>query len=139
MTGGLIQLVAYGVEDLFLTQDPQITYFKVIYRRHTNFSTEEIPQLFSHDPNFGEKVTCILTKTGDLIRKIYLVLTLPKVSKFVDNNNNIDNITKFAWVRRVGFAIIKNIEVQIGEQLIDRQYGEWMNIWTELTNARDRG
>lgn len=139
MTGGLIQLVAYGEEDLFLTHNPQITYFKIIYRRHTNFSTEMIPQFFSHNPNFGQKVTCILSKSGDLIRKIYLVATLPRVPVFLDDNNNLDTITKFAWVRRIGYALIKTIEVQIGEQLIDKQYGEWMHIWAELTNGRDRG
>lgn len=139
MGGGLIQLVAFGVEDLFLTQDPQITYFKIVYRRHTNFSREEIPQFFTHNPNFGEKVSCILSRSADLIRKVYLVTSLPKIPIFVDDDANIDNLTKIAWVRRVGYALIKNIEVQIGEQLIDRQYGEWMHIWAELTDARDRG
>jgi len=139
MAGGLIQLVAYGVEDLFLTQDPQITYFKIVYRRHTNFSREEIPQFFTHNPSFGEKVSVILSRSADLIRKLYLVTTLPKIPIFVDDDANIDEITKIAWVRRVGYALIKNIEIQIGEQLIDRQYGEWMHIWAELTNSRDRG
>lgn len=139
MTGGLIQLVAYGVEDLFLTQDPQITFFKIIYRRHTNFSTETVPQFFAHTPDFGQKVTCLMSKAGDLARKIYFVVVLPRVPSFVDNDNNIDEITKFAWVRRLGYALIRNVEIQLGEQLIDRQYGEWMHIWAELTNSRDRG
>ena len=82
MTGGIIQLVAYGAQDIFLTKDPQITYFKMVYRRHTNFSTETIPQKFRTKPNFGEKVSSILPRAGDLIRNIYIVFDLPKISKF---------------------------------------------------------
>ena len=67
MTGGLIQLVAYGPQDIFLISDPQITFFKIVYRRHTNFSTEVIPQFFTHAPDFGKRVTCILSRNGDLI------------------------------------------------------------------------
>ena len=70
MAGGLIQLVAYGAQDIFLTHDPQITFFKMVYRRHTNFSTETIPQSFIHTPNFNKRVTCILSRNGDLIRNI---------------------------------------------------------------------
>lgn len=132
MTGGLIQLVAYGIEDLFLTGDPQITFFKIVYRRHTNFSTEPIPQFFSHDPDFGKRVSCIISRNGDLIRKMHLVITLPSIPKFKDNNNNIDKITKFAWVKRIGYALIRNIEIEIGNELIDKQYGDWLNIWHEL-------
>lgn len=138
MTGGLIQLAAIGAEDLFLTQDPQITFFKVVYRRHTNFSTEIIPQDFAHTPNFGTRVTCILSRNGDLIRKMYLVIELPSVPYFLNGNNQIDNIAKFAWVKRIGYGIINNIEVEIGNESIDKQYGDWLNIWHELTITRNK-
>ena len=69
MTGGLIQLVAYGAQDIFLTKDPQITFFKIVYRRHTNFSVEVIPQYFKTTPDFGKKTTCELSRSGDLIGK----------------------------------------------------------------------
>lgn len=138
MTGGLIQLVAYGDQDLFLSSDPQITFFKIVYRRHTNFSTEIIKQPFVGNPEFGRRITCILSRNGDLIRKLYLVAVLPMIPQFVDENGNIDVITKFAWVRRVGFALIKNIEIELGGELIDRQYGDWLNIWYELTVTRQK-
>lgn len=133
MSGGLIQLVAYGVSDIFLTRNPQITFFKVVYRRHTNFSTEVIPQPFVDKADFGKRVSCILSRSGDLISRIHMVAVLPKIPKFKDENNEIDLITKFAWVRRIGYALIKNIEIEIGSELIDRQYGDWLNIWHELT------
>lgn len=133
MTGGLIQLVAYGIQDIFLTKDPQITFFKVVYRRHTNFSTEVIPQFFTHKPNFGQRVTCILNRNGDLIRKMHLVVDLPTIPPFKDETNELDEITKFAWVRRIGYAFINHVEIEIGSELIDKQYGDWLNIWNELT------
>jgi hypothetical protein len=133
MTGGLIQLVTRGSQDLFITNDPQITFFKVVYRRHTNFSIEPIPQFFTHTPDFGRRVTAILSRSGDLIRKIHLVAVLPKIPQFRNANNEIDEISKFSWVRRVGYALIKTVEVEIGDAIIDRQYGDWLNIWNELT------
>ncbi|AYV84664.1 MAG: NCLDV major capsid protein [Hyperionvirus sp.] len=124
MGGGLIQLVAYGIQDLFLTRDPQITFFKIVYRRHSNFSIEPIPQQFTQPLDFNKKSTCILSRQGDLIGQTYLVLTLPCV--------NLEPLYLFAWVRKIGFALIKTIDLIINEQLIDRHYGEWLNIWYEL-------
>lgn len=137
MAGGLIQLVAYGAQDIFLTHDPQITFFKMVYRRHTNFSTETIPQSFIHTPNFNKRVTCILSRNGDLIRNIHLSIILPIIPQFKDIYGNIDQVTKIAWVRRIGYAIINTVEIEIAGELIDRQYGDWMNIWHELT-VRDQ-
>jgi hypothetical protein len=128
MTGAIIQLVAYGFEDMFLTRNPQITYFKVVYRRHTNFSSEQIPIIFSNQQvNFGKKITTTIKKNGDLIGDIVVVITLPAVNKF------LDHITNFAWVRRVGFAMIKTIEIEINGRVIDRHYGEWLSLWSELS------
>ena len=133
MTGGIIQLVAYGIQDIFLTSDPQITFFKVVYRRHTNFSTEVIPRTFISNPDFGNTSACILSRDGDLIRKVTLVLQLPKIGPFLDGTQELDPITKFAWARKIGFAIINTIQIEIGDELIDEQYGDWLNIWYELT------
>lgn len=132
MTGGILQLVAEGINNIFLTKNPQITFFKIVYRRHTNFSMECIPQYFTHNPDFGKKVTSIISKAGDLIQNIILVLKLPFIPKFTNSNGDIDDITKFAWVKKIGFAIIKSIEIEIGGQIIDKHYGEWMNIVYEL-------
>lgn len=166
MTGGIVQLVAYGKEDLFLTRDPQITFFKVIYRRHTNFAREEIEQQFTNEPDFGKRNTCIISLEGDLIDGMALKITLPAIqsissSNVVMNSNSTtytasgissngadsnvssrDNIaTQIAWVRRIGYAMIKYIEVEINGEVIDRHYGEWLHIWSMLTtnNINDDG
>jgi hypothetical protein len=127
MGGGLIQLVAYGIDDIYLTGDPQITFFKVVYRRHTNFTIEQIPQQFINTPNFGKISTCIISRNADLIGGINLVITLPKVR--IDSNSQ----TLFAWVKRVGFSLIKSIEIEINGRIVDTHYGEWLSIWSELT------
>jgi hypothetical protein len=104
MGAGEIRLVAHGVQDMFLTDDPQITYFKIIYRRHTNFSVEQMPQYFIHKPDFGKRATCIVSRNGDLLGKGYLVIDTPKIKKFMIDGIE-DPITKFAWVRRLGYAM----------------------------------
>jgi hypothetical protein len=138
MGAGEIRLVAHGIQDMFLTEDPQITYFKIIYRRHTNFSVEQMPQYFIHKPDFGKRATCIVSRNGDLLGKGYLVIDTPKIKKFMIDGIE-DPITKFAWVRRLGYAMIKFIEIEIGGQLIDKNFGEWMSIWNDLTHRKLEG
>ena len=75
-----MQLVAYGAQDVYLTGNPQITFFKVVYRRHTNFAMESIENPFNGAPNFGKKVTCTIQRNGDLIHRMYLQATLPQVA-----------------------------------------------------------
>lgn len=133
MTGAIIQLVAKGLQDIFITKDPQITYFKIVYRRHTNFSMEAIPQYFKHTPNFGNKYTCDISPNGDLMGKTHLVVVLPKIKQQIDaESGTYDKYLKFAWVKKIGYALIKNIELEIGGQLISRHYGDWLNIMDEL-------
>jgi hypothetical protein len=76
MGGGLLQLVAYGAQDVYLTGNPQITFFKVVYRRHTNFSIESIQQTFNGNATLGQRVTCQISRNGDLVHKLYLQATL---------------------------------------------------------------
>ena len=93
MTGGLIQIVAYGTEDLFLTAKPQITFFKVVYRRYTNFSIESIEEHFNGRVDFGETVSCQISKNGDLLHKMYLKVDIPKVTLFKEKNiDKLDNM-----------------------------------------------
>lgn len=127
MTGALLQLVAYGKDDIYLTQDPQITFFRVVYRRYTNFTEEPIQQPFINTVDFGKKATAIISKNADLIGKIYVVVSLPKIRSTGDTK------AQFAWVKRLGFSLIKSVEIEINGRIIDRQYGEWLNIWAELT------
>lgn len=122
-----MQLVAYGRENIYLTYEPQITFFRVVYKRHTNFTKEQIPQPFLNTPNFGKRGTCVISKNADLAGKMYVVVTLPKI------RTNNDQKTKFAWVKRIGFALIKTVEIEINGRIIDRHFGEWLNLWAELT------
>ena len=123
MGGGLMQLVAYGAQDIYLTGNPQITFFKVVYRRHTNFAVESIEQTFNGSADFNKRVTATISRNGDLIQQMYLEVTLPITTGVVDGE----------WTYGVGNALVSQAEIEIGGQLIDRQYGDWMNIWTELT------
>jgi hypothetical protein len=127
MTGALLQLVAYGKDDIYLTYEPQITFFRVVYRRHTNFTIEPIKQLFDNIPDFGKVTSAVISKSADLVGQIYIVVNLPKIKQTTDTN------TVFAWVKRIGFALIKNVQVEINGRIIDSQFGEWLNIWAELT------
>lgn len=79
MTGGLIQLAIHGTQDIFLTGAPNVTFFKIVYRRHTNFSIESIPQHFVGSLNFGQETMSVIEKIGDLMSRIYLEITIPKV------------------------------------------------------------
>ena len=126
-SGGLMQLVAYGAQDVYLTANPQVTFFKQLYRRHSNFAMESIEQTFNGVANFGKRVTCTIARNGDLISKIYLQATLPCV-----DGSDLSNNT-FSWVDKVGAALIRSVEVEIGGQSIDKHYGDWLNIWSELT------
>ena len=128
MGGGLMQLVAYGAQDIYLTGNPQITFFKVVYRRHTNFSMESIEQTFNGSADFGKKVTCTISRNGDLIHRVYLQVSLPRVSCSGENS-------KFRWLNWIGHVLIKNVEVEIGGQRIDKHYGDWLHIWNELTQT----
>ena len=76
MGGGLMQLVAYGAQDIYLTGNPQITFFKVVYRRHTNFSMESISQTLSGAGTAnGNTSTCTISRNGDLVHKVYVTAT----------------------------------------------------------------
>merc|ERR1711871_552233 len=127
MGGGLMQLVAYGAQDVYLTGQPQITFFKVVYRRHTNFSVEPIQQTFQGAAEFGRTITCNVNRNGDLISHMYLVAIIAKGER-KDSNNR-----KYGWVNKLGYAMIENVKVEVGGSKIDEQYGDWLNVWAELT------
>ena len=127
--GGLMQLVAYGAQDVYLTGNPQITFFKVVYRRHTNFAMESIENPFNGSPGFGRKVTCTIQRNGDLIYRMYLQATLPSVSLGLTDGSG----AQFRWLNWVGHNLISSVEIEIGGQRIDKHYGIWLQIWNELT------
>ena len=121
MGGGLMQLVAYGAQDIYLTGIPQITFFKVVYRRHTNFAMESVQQTLSGTAGFGNKVTATVSRNGDLVGRMYVECdpsTVIKGTQFAPNPLH---------------QLLKEMTVEIGGQQIDKQYGHWLNVWTELT------
>ena len=136
MGGGLMQLVAYGAQDVYLTGNPQITFWKVSYRRHTNFAMESIEQTFNGQADFGRRVTCTISRNGDLCYRTYLQVTLPEINQHMKNGSAdaAANAGVYArWLDFPGEQLISQVEVEIGGQRIDRQYGDWMHIWNQLT------
>ena len=127
MGGGLLQLVVKGTQDIYLTGNPQITFFKMIHKQHTNFSMESIEQHFNGTVDFGRKLNCIISKNGDLIHKMYLSVQIPKIDCETSSAN------KFRWLNWLGHNIINKVYIEIGGQIIDEHYGEWLHIWNELS------
>jgi len=165
-----MQLVAYGAQDVYLTGNPQITFWKVTYRRHTNFSLESIEQTFNGQADFGRRVTCTISRNGDLAYRTYLQVTLPEINQDMHNprafppvagqaqqqqNPNptyprqnpdptslipyhINDAVYARWLDCPGEQLISQVEVEIGGQRIDRQYGDWMHIWQQLTLSAEQ-
>tara|TARA_Y100000385_G_scaffold206094_1_gene213572 strand:- start:994 stop:2274 length:1281 start_codon:yes stop_codon:yes gene_type:complete len=135
--GTIMQLVSYGSQDIYITGNPQITNFKFVYNRHTNFIIQNIEELFLNDikliPGNSNstinsntyKITSIIPKKPDLLYKVYLNLEIehPK-------SNSINTVP---LVQRPGHAIIHCIELEIGGQIVDKLYGQWLDIWTQLS------
>ena len=132
MGGGLLQLVAYGAQDVYLTGNPQITFFKVVYRRHTNFSLESIQQSINGNFDWGNRVSCQISRNGDLVHKMYVEVELEKL---YDGNSIVNILTQDLdrYVNFIGHRLLKSVEVEIGGQKIDKQYSHWMYIWNELS------
>ena len=122
MGGGLMQLVAYGAQDIYLTGNPQITFFKVVYRRHTNFSMEAIEQTWNGTVAASGRVTATISRNGDLVHKCYLASTLNAQNALNGPAQDLSTIT-----------------CEIGGQQIDKHYGEWLEIWSELSEPNPGG
>ena len=120
-----MQLVAYGAQDIYLTGNPQITFFKVVYRRHTNFSMEAIEQTLSGTTSLGNTVTSTISRNGDLVHKMYVETTIDTAATTICSN--------------YGSALLKEVELEIGGQRIDKHYGHWMEVWYELTEENPYG
>ena len=144
--GGLLQLVALGKQDVFLTGNPQMTWFKMVYRRYTNFAIESQPMYMDGTPDFGKRITCLVPRRGDLLSQVILEVSLPALTAPVtDSSGNYSYDTSgnqtmmsVAYVNSIGHALIQEITIEIGEQEIDRQNGEWMEIWSNYTTTTDK-
>lgn len=132
--GGLLQLIARGKQDVFLTGNPQVTWFKMVYRRYTNFSIESSIIQFDNQPDFGRKITTVLPRKGDLLSTLWIEIELPAIK---------DSVTGLpvSYVNSIAHALIQEISIEIGEQEIDKQTGEWMELWSNyvVTNDKSQG
>ena len=121
-----MQLVAIGAQDVHLTGNPQISYFKFMYHRYTNFAIESIEQSFNGNLDFGTITTANISRKGDLVKNMYLEIELPELN---------DTPTEWrGYMNSVGYGIINYIELDIGGTIIDKQYSQWMDIYNELTD-----
>jgi hypothetical protein len=130
MGGALVQLAAYGSQDVYLTTNPQITFFKSVYQRCTNFAMESINQLIDGNINFGGNVTIVVARNGDLLGNIVVQVALPDPSGYIVNPSQYDSV---GYIQSVGNYLIKYVSIEIGAQQIDEQYGQWMDIWSQLS------
>ena len=122
--GTLIELIARGQQDTYIIGNPNFSYFKSVYRRHTNFSIEPIRQIFTESPEFGKRVTCIIDKKADLLNDIILEIELPAISP---------TIQFLSWVNGIGNFMLDWVEVQFGGEPIDRIQADILDAWMELT------
>jgi len=128
MGGGLLQLVSYGAQDIYISGNPQITFWKVLYKRHTNFAMESIEVTFNGQADFNKRVTAVINRNADLMYRTYVQVVLPAV-----DFATVTQLNRFRWLSYIGHRLIKTVELEIGGQRIDRQYGDWMQIWTQLS------
>lgn len=129
MGGGLLELVAHGVQDIYLIGNPQITFFKIVYKRHTNFSMESVLAVYNGTADYDQLISFDLPRKGDLIHSMMLEIDLPAISASAGSPT---------YVNGIGHAIIDYVELQIGGQQIDKHYGEWMEIWTQLSYSHSK-
>jgi hypothetical protein len=121
MGGGLLQLLAVGIQDIYLIGNPQITFFKTIFKKHTNFALETMAQTIDGRPDFGQQIEVTIDRKGDLLKDIIFEILLPVLP------------TGYYWTNGIGNVLVKQVDLEIGGQLIDRHYSEWLDIWSQLT------
>jgi len=135
--GGLMQLVAYGAQDIYLTGKPQITFWKAVYRRYTNFAIESIQQDVLGTPQFGVQVSVTISRNGDLLKRIWVEYSPQDLLEGL--NSSLLGYTGQTVGANIGHAILESITLEIGGQIIDRHYGKWLTIWNYLTESNPTG
>ena len=143
---GLLELVAHGIQDIFLIGNPQITFFKTMYKRHTNFSMEAFQLSYDAKPTYGAKTTFNITRYADLMYTMILEVDLPQLyTKYTSDPTYGGSASDFAkgsgsisWINNTGHGLLNYCDITIGKQVIDRQYGEWMDIWTQLSQSESK-
>ena len=124
MAGGLMQLVAYGAQDVYLTGQPKVTFFQAVYKRHTNFAMENIQQTVNGTPSNSGRVSVTIARNGDLVGNMYVGL-IPVSNVLTSNNNVYDQ----CWVAERAIAAV---ELTIGGQRIDKHYQAWFRLYAEV-------
>lgn len=150
--GGLLQLVSVGAQDVYLIGNPQITFFKVSYQRHTNFSRECIEQTINGMTNFGNRISVNISRSGDLVGPMHVEFVLPALNSFASvslpsvynsiNANGSSDPTgdnwNWCWVNYVGYRLLDEVTIEIGAQPIDRHYSTWYYMWFELSTPASK-
>jgi hypothetical protein len=126
MSGALLQLAAIGSQNQPLIGNPETTFFQFVSKRHSNFAVESISHMSEGQVAFGHKFSFSLSRTGDLISKMYFEFDLPELA-------SEDNSNRLTWIPNVGEYLIQEVEIMIGGMVVDRHFGEWLHIWSELT------
>jgi hypothetical protein len=134
MGGGLMQLVAYGAQDIYLTGQPQITFFKSVYRRHTNFAIESIQQTVNGSLNFGANASVTVSRNGDLLKRLWIEYSPLNMLSGVNQSGAMSTVAA-----NLGHSLLEHMDLEIGGQLIDRHYGKWLTIWNYLTDCNSSG
>ena len=130
MTGGLLQLAAIGAQDVYLTGKPDITFFKNVYKRYSNFSIESKELVFIGGASLGQRLECVISKSGDLLKDLYLEVELPTIKQL--NVTSEGTSSYVGYVNDVAIVLLEYMEIQIGGETIDKHYTEWLDIWAEL-------
>jgi hypothetical protein len=135
MALGLLLLASVGTENVILSMNPSITFFKKVYKNTVNISNEVLPQYFKSSPNFGKRLTVNISKTADMLQNMALYFELPSIPQ--SNHSTLPpGIKKFAWAKHIGLAMIKYIDIEIGGILISRHYADWLYIYDQLNISK---
>ena len=127
MGGGILQLVSRGPEDLHLTGSPEVSFFRSAYRRHSNFAIESVKAPFDTPTVFGKRITCTLPRSGDMVGRMYVRLTLPEV--------HVPPNRAFRWLNYIGLVLFERVQLLIGGKQVDSHTGEFLYLWNQLTQA----
>ena len=120
-----MQLVAYGAQDVYLTGNPKVTFFQAVYRRHTNFAMENIEQTVNGTAADSGRVSVTIARNGDLVGDMYVELKAANLAVISANAGALSN----EWVAE---RAIKDVELSVGGQRIDKHYQKWWRLYSEL-------
>ena len=129
MAGGLMQLVAYGAQDVYLTGNPKVTFFQAVYKRHTNFATENIEQTVNGTIANDGRLSVTIARNGDLIGEMYVELQSSGTATLTTRAGDKESGSSTAWIAE---RAIKDVELTIGGQRIDKHYQRWWRLYSEL-------